>query len=94
MVVEAVPFNFPRTGRMNVNTDRSGSLHAAFDYLNGHGALVVRLADESMFRLSVLDSSGCLDYLPEVLGEGVRTVKHLTADEVDALLVRISNLPR
>jgi hypothetical protein len=93
MVVEAVPFTFPRTGRMFVNNDELGGVAVGFTYLNGHGAIVTRSIGETLFRLVALNANGHLDYLPEILGENVRTAEYLTADEVDALLVRISNLP-
>jgi hypothetical protein len=93
MVADVVPFNFPRTGRMFVSGDRTGGVAVGFTYLNGHGAIVTRSIGEEMFRLVALDADGHLDYLPEVLGENVTTAQYLTADEVDTLLIRISNLP-
>ena len=93
MVVETVPFTFPRTGRMTVTDDKSGNLAVTFAYLNGHGAMVTRSAGSQLFRLVALDAAGDLGYLPGVLGDGVRTARYLTADEVDVLLIRIAGLP-
>jgi hypothetical protein len=93
MVAETIPFNFPRTGRMTVEIGQGGSVAVGFNYLNGHGAIVTKSVGEDTFRLVALNAEGFLDYLPEILGEGVRTLQYLTADEVDVTLTRISNLP-
>lgn len=99
MVVEMIPFPFPRAGRMVVRDDVPG-FGAEFHYQNGWSASVARNTltggnARGLFSLAIIDqATGALIPCPEILGEEGEPLGWLTGDEVDALLHRVMNLPQ